>query len=307
MLLGQLQAFVEVARTGSLSSAADALNLSQSTLSVRLHALEKELGQTLFVRTGRGVRPTDAGRQFQPFAERSLRSVDEGRDALADLRSARAGRLTLGAAPVVSTYVLPSVLKRFASLHPRVEVAVRTGHSEQVAAMVLEDKVQLGLARAVNHPDLDAIPLYEDELVLVCPPRDRLARAGAVRLADLSQERLIMFDPASTYFELTHTLVMRGGVTARALIEVDNAEAAKKLVEEGLGVALLPEVAVRRDISTGLLAQVDIADAPSIRRGVEAIRRKDAGPAGGVLEAFVHQLRLALCADRSWRRSQNAA
>jgi DNA-binding transcriptional LysR family regulator len=252
------------------------------------------------------VRPTDAGRHFQPFAERSLRSGDEGRKALADLRSARAGRLTLGAVPVLSTYVLPSVLKRFAGLHPLVEVAVRTGHSEQVVAMVLEDKVQLGLVRAVSHPDLEAIALYEDELVLVCPPRHRLARMGAVRLADLSEERLIMFDRASTYFELTHRLVMRGGVTARALIEVDNAEAAKKMVEEGLGVALLPLVAVRRDISTGLLAQLDIADAPSIRRGVEAIRRKDAGQAGGVLEAFVSELRSALCPDRSRRLSQTA-
>jgi len=115
-----------------------------------------------------------------------------------------------------------------------------------------------------------------------------------------------MFDRASTYFELTHTLFVRGGVAARTVLEVDNVEAAKRMVEEGLGVALLPLVAVGRDINSAVLARVDIADAPPIRRGVEVIRRKDAGPPGGVLEAFLRELPSARCPDRSRRASQVA-
>src|SRR5438874_1893346 len=119
MLFGQVQAFIEVARTGNVSRAAEALYVTQPALTARIQSLEKELGEALFVRTGRGVRLTDAGRVFLPAAERAIQAVEDGRQALADLRSASAGRLALGAAPAVSTYVLPPVLKRFAAVHAR--------------------------------------------------------------------------------------------------------------------------------------------------------------------------------------------
>src|SRR5918996_5092621 len=147
MLFGQVQAFIEVARTGNVSRAAEALYVTQPALTARIQALEKELGETLFVRTGRGVRLTDAGRVFLPNAERAVQAIDDGRQALTDLRSASAGRLALGAAAAVRTYVLPPVLKRLPTLRPRGAVARRTGHSEEILAMVLHDEVQVGLVR----------------------------------------------------------------------------------------------------------------------------------------------------------------
>src|SRR5919206_123974 len=256
MLFGQVQAFIEVARTGNVSRAAEALYVTQPALTARIQALEKELGEILFVRTGRGVRLTDAGRVFLPNAERAVQAVEDGPQALAGLRSASAGRLALGAAPAVSTYVLPPVLKRFANLHPRVDVAVRTGHSEEILAMVLNDEVQVGLVRTLRHPDIDAVPLYEDELVLVCNPQHRFARKGQVELGDI--------------------------------------EAAKKMVEEGLGVALLPRVSVMREIGSGVLAEIEVVDAPPVRRSVDAIRRKEAGSPGGVVHAFLQELEATL-------------
>jgi DNA-binding transcriptional LysR family regulator len=290
MLFGQVQAFLEVARTGNVSRAAEMLYVTQPALTARIQALEKELGETLFVRTGRGVRLTDAGRAFRPCAERAAQAIADGRQALADLRSASAGRLALGAAPAVSTYVLPPVLKRFAALHPRVDVAVRTGHSEQILAMVLEDEVQVGLVRTLRHPDIEATPLYDDELVLVCYPQHRFARRGAVEMAELGQERLVMFDRTSSYFELTQSLFLRAGVVARTVMELDNIEAAKKMVEEGLGIALLPRVSVAREIATGVLGEIALVDAPPVRRSIDAIRRKDAGQPGGVVQAFLDEL-----------------
>src|SRR5437868_2017996 len=98
MLFGQVQAFIEVARTGNVSRAAEALYVTQPALTARIQALEKEFGEALFVRTGRGVRLTDAGRVFLPCAERAVQAIEDGRQALADLRSASAGRLAPGAA-----------------------------------------------------------------------------------------------------------------------------------------------------------------------------------------------------------------
>ena len=194
----------------------------------------------------------------------------------------------------MSTYVLPPVLKRFANLHPRIDVAVRTGHSEEILAMVLNDEVQVGLVRTLRHPDIDAIPLYEDELVLVCNTQHRFARRGSVELAEVGRERLVMFDRTSSYFELTQSLFLRGGVVAHTVMELDNIEAAKKMVEEGLGVALLPRVSVAREVGSGLLSEIEVVDAQPVRRSVDAIRRKDAGSPGGVVHAFLQELEASL-------------
>jgi DNA-binding transcriptional LysR family regulator len=231
---------------------------------------------------------------FLPAAERAIQAIEDGRQALSDLRSASAGRLALGAAPAVSTYVLPPVLKRFAAVHPRVDVAVRTGHSEEILQMVLKDDVQVGLVRTMRHPDIESVPLYDDELVLVCYPQHRFARRGSVELAEVGRERLVMFDRTSSYFELTQSLFLRGGVVAHTVMELDNIEAAKKMVEEGLGVALLPRVSVMREIANGLLGEIEVVDAPPIRRSIDAIRRKDAGLPGGVVQAFLQELEATL-------------
>src|SRR5947199_305088 len=125
--LVQVEGFLEVARRGSVSRAAEALFITQPTLTARLQGLERELGTPLFLRTPHGMRLTDAGRAWIPFAERALRALVDGRDALEQVMSASAGHLMIAAAPAVSTYVLPELLEKFVAAHPRVEVSVRTG------------------------------------------------------------------------------------------------------------------------------------------------------------------------------------
>jgi DNA-binding transcriptional LysR family regulator len=115
-----------------------------------------------------------------------------------------------------------------------------------------------------------------------------------VELAEVGRERLVMFDRTSSYFELTQSLFLRGGVVSNTVMELDNIEAAKKMVEEGLGVALLPRVSVAREVSGGLLSEIEVVDAPPIRRSVDAIRRKDAGSPGGVVHAFLQELEATL-------------
>src|SRR5438132_6223054 len=111
--LVQVEGFLEVARRGSVSRAAEALFITQPTLTARLHGLERELGTPLFLRTPHGMRLTDAGKAWVPHAERALRALAEGRDALEQVKTASAGDLILAAAPAVSTYVAPQVLDEF--------------------------------------------------------------------------------------------------------------------------------------------------------------------------------------------------
>jgi DNA-binding transcriptional LysR family regulator len=285
-----LETFVEVVRYGSVTQAAEALYLSQPSVTGRLQGLESELGEKLLLRTPRGVRLTDAGREFLPHAERTVRAFRDGEAALSELREALAGRLTLGAAPAVSTYFLPMVLKRFSTQHPGVSISVRTGHSEEVLDMVLEDRVQIGLVRSVQHPEIEVQTCYEDELLLVVNSAHSFRARDAVSLEEVVREGLVFFDRTSSYYELTRALFLDSGVVPTTVMELDNIEAAKKMVEQGMGVALLPRVAVERELALGTLASIGIANAPTIRRPVVAIHRRGPGLSGPGL-AFLELLR----------------
>src|SRR2546421_3733117 len=289
--LVQIEGFLEVARRGNVSRAAEALFVTQPTLTARLHGLERELGQPLFLRTRRGMRLTDAGRLFLPYAERAVRSVRDARQALQDAASDSGGRLVLGAAPAVSTYVLPLLLERFATRHPRVDVAVRTGHSEDMLQMLLREEVQLAMVRALRHADIESVPLYREELVLGVPRGHPLLKRRTVGIADVSNERLILFDRTSSYYELTQTFFLKLGVTPREVMELDNIESAKKMVERRLGIALLPRTAVSRELQGKSLWLVKVKDAPPLSQQIVVIRRRDLGPPSGAVAAFLTQAR----------------
>ncbi|MFN8532534.1 MAG: LysR family transcriptional regulator [Dehalococcoidia bacterium] len=271
-----IEAFVAVARHGTLTKAAEELYLAQPSVTARIQALELELGQTLLHRSRRGVVLTEAGTRFLRHAERVLREIDESRQELADLRAGRRGRLVLGAAPAISTYFLPPMLVRFAHANPEVELAIRTGHSEDILRMVLDDTVHLGLVRRVVHPAIDSYPVAYEELVLVAAPSHRFAAEREISIVDLASEGLILFDRTSRWHELTWALFASQGVTPHVRLETDNVETAKRMIEVGLGVALLPRVAVEREIAFGSLTSVVVSDAPPVRREVLAVRRRDA-------------------------------
>jgi DNA-binding transcriptional LysR family regulator len=285
----QLQAFVEVARLGSVTRAAQTLFVTQPALTARLNALENSVGTPLLVRRRGGVKLTEAGRAFLPYAERALQAVVDGRQMLTELEHGIAGHVQIGASPAVSTYALPSILKRFQLSHPDVQVAVRTGHSEEVLDLVKRQEVAVGLIRAINDPDLESFTLYEDELVLVADPAHRFARD--VRLADLADERFVMFDRASSYHELTAALFLEAAIIPRSVMELDNIDSAKKMVQQGLGVAFLPHVAVAEEVRGGLLRIVNLVDRRPPRRPIVAVRRRDAGPPTGATEAFLWLLK----------------
>jgi DNA-binding transcriptional LysR family regulator len=290
VLVSQLEGFVETARRGSVTRAAETLYVTQPALTARLKSLERALGAPLLVRTGRGVRLSDAGRVFLPYAQRALEAVAEGRRLVGEAVRGGAGELALGAAPAVSTYVLPVILEHFHESHPAVRLSVRTGHSEEILELVLREQVQIGLVRALHHPDIQSVPLYEDELVLVANPGHVFAERGQIAVEEMSGEQLILFDRTSSYHDLTSAFFREAGVVPRGVMELDNIDATKKMVRQGLGVALLPHTAVTEELAAGSLHAVRIADAPLVRRRIVAIRRRDAGSPAGVLAAFLATL-----------------
>ena len=288
--VSQLEAFVAVARIGTISGAAEDLLVSQPAVTARLQALERSAGATLLARSRRGTRLTDAGRALLPHAERALAAVTAGRRAVGDVVAGVGGRLTIGAAPAVSTYVLPAVLHRFQSAHPEVQLSVRSGHSEEVLEMVLREEVEIGLMRPIQHPDVVSVPIYEDELVLVVHRGHPFASSGRIRMDQMAGEYLILFDRTSSYHELTSSIFRQAGIHPRGYLEVDNIDAAKRMVEQRLGISLLPATSVLAEIGTGRLFPVTVADMPPVRRQIVMARRRDVGEPSAVVAGFVATL-----------------
>ena len=286
MDLGQIEAFVQVAQHRSFSKAADSLFLTQPSVTARIQSLERDLGESLFERNGRGVRLTEMGSAFLPFARRALKALQEGRDALDGMRNLDIGSLKLGSALTVSTYVLPKILKQYCSTYPGVEVSVHTGRSEQVLQMVLSDDVHCALERTVHHPEIVTIPLYEDDLVLASAPQHRFAKAGSATIEDVGREPLILFDKGSSYSQLIQGVFRQHGLVPHTLMELDTIEATKKMVEEGLGVALLPKVSTKREFEQGTLSSISISNASMPRRQISLIFRKNRKHTRAVLAFF---------------------
>jgi DNA-binding transcriptional LysR family regulator len=287
MLLSQLEGFLEIAHHRNLSRAADALHVSQPALTARIHGLESELGTPLFVRGRHGMDLTDAGRAFLPYAERAFAAIDAGASLLAELRRGGTGELVLGAAPAISTYVLPALLVRFTRRFPRVRLVVRTGHSEEILEMALRREIDLGLVRELQHPDIESHALYDDVLVLVAAGSHRFGDRATVGLHELADARLILFDRTSSYYELTNAFFREAGVAPSGVIELDNIDAAKQMVGQGLGIALLPHTSVAAELADGRLRAIDIEGVAPIRRRIVAIRRRDIGPPIGPVGAFL--------------------
>jgi DNA-binding transcriptional LysR family regulator len=285
--ISALESFLVVARTGNLTAAARELHVTQPGLTARLQRLEAELGAELLVRLPRGVRLTPAGRALLPYAERALESLEQGTAAVRDLVRGTGGRIEVGAAPAVSTYVLPRALQRFALEHPAVAMSVRTGHSEELLALVLAEQVQVAIVRALRHPEIESTPLYEDEVVLATHPAHVFAGDHAVRVEQLGGQELILFDPSSSYHELTNAMFRAAGVSPRGLMVLDSIDAAKRMVQLGLGIALLPRSALRDELEDGSLAAVTVVSTAPVRRQIVAIRRRDAGDLPTALAALV--------------------
>ena len=274
----RLEAFLEIARLGSMRSASRALHLGQPALSARIATLEDECGARLFERTKRGVRLTLAGRALLPHAERVIAAIEAGRSAVSQVEQGDEGELVIAAASAINASLVPELLARLRRYHPGVHLYVHTGSTERIVELVAFGTAQLGLVRgtrASRDARLRATPVYEEDLVLAARPEHPFVTEGPIRMARLADATLIFFDRGSDDYELTQTLLKEAEVTPYGVIEVDSVDTARRLAADGLGVSLLPSTTAVPEFEAGRLAPLALIDAPSLRRPVIALERAE--------------------------------
>jgi DNA-binding transcriptional LysR family regulator len=275
----RLEAFLEVARLGSMRAASRSLHLGQPALSARISTLEAELGARVFERTKRGVRLTSAGRALMPHAERVLESVAAGRMAVSQVEQGDEGELIIAAASAINASLVPELVARFRRFHPGVHLFVHTGSADRVADLVAYGTAQLGLVRedgGAHDPRLRASRLYAEQLLLTARPDHPFVGQSPIRLARLADATLILFDRASDDYELVRSMLREVGVSPYGVIEVDSVDTARRLVARGLGIAWLPSTAAVPEVEAGHLTSVQLVDAPAVERRVVSLERAEA-------------------------------
>jgi DNA-binding transcriptional LysR family regulator len=267
----QLETFLAVATYGGFHRAAEALRISQPAVSARISTLEDSLGTRLFEREHGKFSLSLAGKALRPHAEQLLRQVAIARQAVHEMHPVAGGALPIAASLSICTYLLPEVLKKYQDSHPNVIVSVRSGNSAQVLKMVLDGEVDLGLARSLNHPEVETIQLRDDPLILVGHPGHPALARRKLRLEELESMPIISYDRGSSDWTLMNGLFRRDGLLPNIVLEVETIEACKRMVLRKLGLAFLPQIAVVEELRRGKLCPLEITDSEPLRRSLDVI------------------------------------
>jgi DNA-binding transcriptional LysR family regulator len=254
MELRALKTFVAVAESESFTRAGARLKVSQSAVSQQIRALEKSVGSSLFTRRSRNVALTQAGNVLLPYARQILAKVEEAQAVISDYESMGRGRVAIGAGGAICHHILPQLLKEFSARFGKIEMQVLSGFSNETLDRTVNGAVDLGIVVMPAGTDgVVATDLGRDELVAIAPTGHTWENAERIRPRDFADEKLVVYERNSRTFRIIETFLLEDGVFPHFAMEIDDIDAVKKMVEAGLGVAVVAEWTVREEIAAGSL------------------------------------------------------
>ena len=259
----RLQVFYTVARHLSFTKAAEQLFMTQPAVTFQIKQLEEQFNARLFERSHGKIALTPAGRLVMEYAGRILGLSEEMETRVAELNGTMSGPLLLGASTTIAEFILPRILGEFKVEHPQVHAHLTVGNSEMIESRVADHALDLGLIESPSHlPALATEVCCEDELVLICQPVHRFAKAAAVKAQDLAGEPFVSRELGSGTREFMDQYLRSCGVAPEDLnvvMELGSPEAIKGVVETGLGVSIVSHATVVKELKLGTLAAVRLA------------------------------------------------
>jgi DNA-binding transcriptional LysR family regulator len=284
--LRDLRYFRAIAAARHMTRAAEQLGVSQPALSAMLKKLETELGAPVLHRTGRGVELTEAGRAFLAFADEAVLAADAGVKAVREIAGLQRGSIRIGGGATATAYILPSVVSEIRRRHPGLTFYIREAGSSAVVASVLSGELDLGIVTLpVSAPgagDLLTIPLVDDELRLIVPPRHRLETAkgkpaASFRWKDLADEPFVAFEAGTAVRTIVDQSAAAAGVSLSVVMELRSIESIQRMVAAGIGVGLVSRFAL--DPQEGMTCRDG-----KVARKLAIVRRRDRVPGMAVAE-----------------------
>ena len=286
MELRHLRYFEAVARHSHVTRAAAELHIAQPALSKQISQLEQELGVALFDRVGRNVRLTEAGEALLPHARAAMTQVEAARAEMAERIGLRRGRATIGTPPTVGTQLLPTVLAAFNKRYPGIELRLH-----EAGVQTLLDLLETGLTDVavvtlpVEDEHLTVVPLFTEEMVIAVWKDHPLANRTAVKIGDLKDEPWVLSPENYELREATLNACQAAGFAPRVVLDGGETDTLLRFVVAGIGVALVPRLAVQ---NTSDLVALPVSD-QKLQRSLGLVWRGDraASPAARAMREFL--------------------
>jgi DNA-binding transcriptional LysR family regulator len=289
MDLRRLEIFVKVAELGSFSRAAEALFLTQPTISEHVRSLENELGVQLLDRLGRGATPTRAGQLLLGYARRMLTLGREARQAIDQFQGRMSGELVVGGSTIPGEYVLPTLIGAFKGKYPDISICLLIGSSRQVMDWLDEGRAEVGVVGAPpTGRALEGRELMGDEVVVIVGAEHPWAGRASVTLAEVRAEPLIVRERGSGTRDALERALTRAGSSLgafRIVGEMGSTQAIKQAVRAGVGIALISRRAADDECRAKLLAGVKLSDL-TVARAFHLVTHRDR-TRSPLAEAFV--------------------
>lgn len=242
-----MRSFLEVARCQSFTKAAENLGYVQSSVTAQIQKLENEYGVVLFERYGRTMKLTSAGEQLRETFQHIVKMYDDSKRLIA--RQAK-GNLEIGTIESLMAFYLPPLFHRFLQSFPEINLQVHPALESNILQSIRSGEIDLGilLHRPFIDDDIESIIIRREPLVLVANPGHPLCASDQVSVAELDGQFLIVTEQGCSYRAAFERLLGQNGVTYHIHHEFGSLEAIKQCVSYGLGIALVPEISVVREL-----------------------------------------------------------
>jgi DNA-binding transcriptional LysR family regulator len=260
----QIEAFVYVVKHKSFSRAADAIYLTQPTVSAHISSLEKELGTKLIDRSGKSIEPTEAGGLFYGYAVNLINIRDNAVFSLSSYNNTIKGKIEIAASTVPSQIILPRLLQNFTEIYKDISFSITQMDSAEVTTAVLEKKYEIGIVGTkYEGSKLSCNKLADDKLVLITPNNERYAAIddNKIPFSTIAKERFIIRETGSGTRREFERIIEESGIPKSSINitgQMNSIEAIKQSVSMGLGVSIMSELSVQDYVSCGLLKAFDI-------------------------------------------------
>lgn len=275
MELRQLQYFVKVAGKEHVTQAAEELHVAQSAVSRQIHQLERELGVELFMQKGRNLQLTAVGQLFCSRVETILKDLDRAVAEVHEFLDPEQGEIRLGFPHSLGIHLLPAIIAEFKRRFPNVKFRLKQGMYTTLIRDVVTAEVDLAFISPLpeQHEQVDGKVLLTEELYAILPPGHRLAERKEIALQELKDDKFILFSKGYSLRPIVLHACLEAGFTPKIAFEGEETDTIRGLVAAGMGVSLLPEMALYQ---TGAIAPVTVKiGSPKVTRTIGMIYRSD--------------------------------
>lgn len=255
MELRQIQYFIEVAKLEHVTEASYVLHVSQSAVSRQIFKLESELGVNLFIHEGRKVKLTPIGRLFLSHMEQLMKVIDNAQQEINEFLDPERGTVRIGFPSSLAAQMIPKVVSAFRERYPAVHFQLQHGSYKELVESVIQGDMNLAIMGPVpqHEPQIKSEVLFQEKFVAMMPANHRLAEKSAIRLSELKDDYFVLFPEGFILRGIVVDACSNLGFKPKVAFEGDDLDAIKGLVGAGMGLTILPEIALNEHLASTII------------------------------------------------------